>query len=254
MVVTERPTLRCKLTEVFNELFENREERLVVLADLSDKKSATNSESKERSCCFGKIGAISPFASDAGDAASKSRVLGQSIIGLFEAEDVDVDDIAPARFMNGDSIGLEHNVNSFVEFQGEKLVSKKIFAAERYAPSDALIVASVNCFSRKKKRHFFRDALYLCAVFAKEMEMTLTTFLQVRGWLVTKNKGTLSISYRRIQDCLRILGKAGAENYFRISAMFDRLFRTIYSREIWPKMAYEEESKIYVEFSLIILA
>ena len=36
--------------------------------------------------------------------------------------------------------------------------------------------------------------------------------------------------------------------------MFDRLFRTIYSREIWPKMAYEEESKIYVEFSLIILA
>ena len=92
MVVTERPTLRCKLTEVFNELFENREERLVVLGDLSDKKSATNSESKERSCCFGKIGAISPFASDAGDAASKSRVLGQSIIGLFESEESDAED------------------------------------------------------------------------------------------------------------------------------------------------------------------
>ena len=70
--------------------------------------------------------------------------------------------------------------------------------------------------------------------------MRLMTFLQVRGWLVRNNKGTICISYRRIGDCLRLLGSEGARNYFRISAMFDHLFRVLNSRDIWPVMPYEQ--------------
>jgi hypothetical protein len=169
-----------------------------------------------------------------------SIVKGQSIFQLVDQ----TTDGGPApwdnmRFSNGAGVDLEHNLHSFVECPIEKLRSEKIFQGERYVPSDSLIVASVNCFSRKKKQHFFRDGLYLCSVFAKEMSMSLSTFLEVRGWLVTVKKGTVSISYRRIGDCLSLLEEEAAANYFRLSAMFDHLYRVINSREIWPSMPYE---------------
>lgn len=70
--------------------------------------------------------------------------------------------------------------------------------------------------------------------------MSLSMFLQVRGWLVIKRKdGTVCFSYRRIGDCLRVLGSNGAENYFRVSAMFDHLFRLLQSREITPITPYK---------------
>jgi hypothetical protein len=107
-------------------------------------------------------------------------------------------------------------------------------------PSNALIVAAVNCFSKKKKRHFFRDGLYLCSVFSQELEMRLSTFLEVRGWVVKKTTaGTVLISYRRIGDCLSLIGGPAATNYFRVSYMLDRLYRALNSREIWPEMPYE---------------
>jgi hypothetical protein len=109
-----------------------------------------------------------------------------------------------------------------------------------YSPSDGLIVASVNMFARKKKRHFFLDGLYFCKVFAKEMDMSLLSFLKVRGWLVVNKKGIISISYGRIGDCLRLLGVEQAANYYRISAMFDRLFNILHSRKIFPVMPFEQ--------------
>lgn len=174
-----------------------------------------------------------------------TSVTGQSIFGLFL--DIDPSQIREeCRFSNGHEVDLEHYLHSLIEGPLDKLQSQKYFDRNKYTPSDALIVASVNCFSRKKKRHFFQDGLYLCSVFAKEMSMTLSEFLRVRGWLVKNKKGTLFISYRRIGDCLRLLGGDGAANYMRVSAMFDRLYRVLQSRDIWPEMPYEESKQLQV--------
>ena len=119
-----------------------------------------------------------------------------------------------------------------------------LFEKGEFTPSDALIVASVNCFSRKQKRHFFQDGLYLCTVFAKEMSMNLSGFLRVRGWMVkVKGKGddkTVCVSYRRLSDCLYVLGEEASMNYLRMSAMFDHLYRVLHNRDTWPKMPYEQ--------------
>ena len=56
--------------------------------------------------------------------------------------------------------------------------------------------------------------------------------------------GWISISYRRISDCLEILGKEGAVNYCRLSAMFDCLYRVFQSRDVWPLMPYEKSKFI----------
>ena len=166
-------------------------------------------------------------------------VHGQSIVGLFSSNKTDSTD--DYRFSNGFEVDLLHRVHSVMECPKEKQFSDKITASEGTNPSDALIVAAVNCFSKKKKRHFFRDGLYLCTVFSHELSMRLSTFLQVRGWVAKKRAdGTVLISYRRIGDCLRLIGGFGANNYFQVSSMFDRLFRVLQSREIWPVMPYEE--------------
>jgi hypothetical protein len=170
-----------------------------------------------------------------------SFVRGQSIHGLLSAADAD-SIRRETRFSNGDTIDLEHYLHSLVESPMDKKLSQKIFSSTGYSPSDALIVASVNCFSRKKKRHFFRDGLYLCSIFAHEMSMSLSHFLRVRGWLVTNRKGVLHISYRRIGDCLRLLGGDGAAKYMRLSAMFDRLYRLLKSSDVWPEMPYEDST------------
>ena len=174
-----------------------------------------------------------------------AEIKGQSIIGLFGAHNNEHECFVDSRFSNGDDVNLEHYLQSFVETPTEKEHSKKAFAAEKYVPSDALLVASLNCFSRKKKRHFFRDGLYLCVVFASEMKMSLSTFLRVRGWLARNTKGKISISYRRIEDCLRLLGGDVALNYYRVSAVFDRLFKVINSRDIWPEMPFEKGEFFY---------
>lgn len=182
------------------------------------------------------------------DGGPPPTVNGQSIIGLFPGDNA-VSRNPNTLFSNGDWVDLEHCLHSYVETAQEKQLLDKIFSGQKYAPSDALIVASVNCFSRKKKRHFFRDGLYLCTVFAKEMSMRLSSFLQVRGWLVKNTKGSICISYRRIGDCLRLLGNEGAANYFRVSAMFDHLFRVLNSRDIWPEMPYEKSKSTSVGVS-----
>jgi hypothetical protein len=185
------------------------------------------------------------FVADAEDEDSSDsdppRVLvrGQSITGLLPKEPLTTAKLRPMIFTNGEHVDLEHYLYSFVEGAAEKERAAKMFRSMRYAPSDSLIVASINCFSRKKKRHFFRDALYLCKVFANEMQMTLSCFLRVRGWLVANHGGVVKISYRRVGDCLRLLGIDAALNYYRVSAMFDRLFRALQNREVFPEMPYE---------------
>ena len=176
-----------------------------------------------------------------------ASVRGQTIFGLFD-EDTSEEE-GPAndsmRFSNGSGIDLEHRVRQVVETPLEKARSEKQFAKEKYTPSDSLIVASVNCFSRKTKRHFFHDGLYLCTVFAKEMSMDLSTFLRVRGWLakVKNRKGTdekmVEISYRRVDDCLCMIDKDAAAAYYRMSAMFEHLYRVLNNRDTWPEMPYE---------------
>ena len=74
-------------------------------------------------------------------------------------------------------------------------------------------------------------------------------FLRVRGWLVSNKKGTICISYRRIGDCLCLLGDKVANDYFMVSALVDHLFRVLNSREIWPVMPFEEG-----EFKLCLFA
>jgi hypothetical protein len=73
--------------------------------------------------------------------------------------------------------------------------------------------------------------------------MGLSNFLEVRGWLVIQKKGSICISYRRIADCLQLLGYVGATNYMRVSALFDRLYRVVMSRDIWPEMPYESRTQ-----------
>ena len=166
-------------------------------------------------------------------------VRGQTIVGLFPCNESEAQE--DYLFSNGTDVDLLHRVHSVMESPKDKLLSERIMAVEGTNPSDALIVAAVNCFSKKKKRHFFRDGLYLCSVFSHELSMRLSTFLQVRGWTATKRKdGTILIAYRRIGDCVRLIGSPFATNYLRVSSMFDRLYRALNSREIWPVMPYEK--------------
>jgi hypothetical protein len=165
---------------------------------------------------------------------------GQSIHGLLRKEKKKTPAILrPMIFTNGEHVDLEHYLHSFVEGTAEKERSEKMFRSIEYSPSDSLIVASINCFSRKLKRNFFRDALYLCKVFANEMQMSLSCFLRVRGWLVVNHGGVVKISYRRVGDCLRLLGLEAALNYYRVSAMIDRLFRALQNRDVFPEMPFE---------------
>lgn len=171
-------------------------------------------------------------------------VHGSTITGLFEDSTDDDDEKASqdreTRFSNGAGIDFEHYVHSYIETPADKKLSEKIFASEGYAPSKALLVAAVSCFSTKKKAHFFRDGLYLCSVFAKEMSMSLSGFLMVRGWAARNYNGKVQVSYRRIGDCLRKLGAETTANYKRVSAMFDALYRALNSSDLWPEMPYEK--------------
>lgn len=248
MAVLSKPTLRDKLSSVFDQLFLDDKDVLLVLHDFLSSKTAQKSSKNAADS-----DAVADDAIGDNEAAAhtsdnvlddsllpSSFVRRQTIAGLFGPGFDEAALLEECRFTNGDAIHLEHHLHSFVESPLDKHNSEKVFLSEGYAPSDALLVASVNCFSRKKKRDFFRDGLYLCSVFSKEMGMSLSTFLRVRGWLVVNKKGVIRISYRRIGDCLRLLGKEGAVNYYRLSAMFDRLFRVLHSRDIWPLMPYEK--------------
>lgn len=252
-------TLRDKLSVAFGNLFVEDAELRDTSLDLFLKKAATNlpkklfqeaqSGSAELGCCDPGDGADGSVAAAACRPKPPAFVKRQTIVGLF-GDNIDATGplLEDTLFSNGNSVDLEHRVYSFIETPSDKKDSHKIFTGERYAPSDALIVASVNCFSRKKKRHFFRDGLYLCAVFAKELSMSLSIFLQVRGWLVVNKKGTISISYRRISDCLHSISDESAVNYCRVSAIFERLYRVISSREIWPQMPYEKRKLVLYGF------
>ena len=257
MAVLSKPTLREKLSSSFDHLFLDENDVHAVLRDFFLSKSAKKLAQKLAEGNTGSddaVGdnlvdvAVDTVAFQAGSSYQPSVVTGQSIVGLFGEEIDEATLLEECRFTNGDEINLEHRLQSVVECSADKRISEKIFSSEGYAPSDALLIAAVNCFSRKKKRHFFRDGLYLCSVFSKEMGMNLSTFLQVRGWLVVNKKGTISISYRRISECLQLLGKEGAVNYYRLSAMFDRLHRVLHSRDIWPTMPYEK-SKLHFLYS-----
>ena len=178
-----------------------------------------------------------------GDKGTQVTVHGQQIHGLLTNESNSIPTQAnqrPMIFTNGENVNLEHYLHSFIECPLEKARAEKVLRGMHYSPSNTLIVASINCFSRKKKRHFFQDALYLCTVFAKEMEMSLSSFLRVRGWLVSNHQGVVKISYRRVGDCLRLLGTEAALNYFRVSTIIDRLFRVLNSRNIFPEMPFED--------------
>jgi hypothetical protein len=276
---SSKTTLRYKLDEAFNALFPEADDLSQYLSDFSAKKTVENSpRNPEKTSCVpdddGGLGVDEPGKDDTDDTGNSSGnddeqpsgnnatiidtarsdpplvpqaasyVKGQSLFGAVDPAEMD-----SMLFSNGAEVHLEHYLHSFVEHPAEKARASKIFAAMRYAPSDSLIVASVNLFSRKQKRHFFRDGLYFTKVFAKEMGMTLSVFLRVRGWLVVNKKGTISISYRRISDCLRLLGVDAAMNYYRVSAMFDRLFRVLQSREVFPLMPYEKGMFPIVEMS-----
>jgi hypothetical protein len=179
---------------------------------------------------------------------------GQSIHGLLRKEKKKTPaKLRPMIFTNGEHVDLEHYLHSFVEGAAEKERSQKLFRSLDYSPSDSLIVASINCFSRKLKRNFFRDALYLCKVFANEMKMSLSCFLRVRGWLVVNHEGVVKISYRRVGDCLRLLGLEAAMNYYRVSAMMDRLFRALQSRDVFPEMPFEAPKKGTLAPNLLFL-
>lgn len=276
MAVLSKPQLRENLSRVFSDLFVDDADALVVIHDfLLSKRGKKSPQMVIGKVACEEVGGEIAYRGDdssptkaaadilrdlnlrntlppataaaeeidlsAGSKTSISSIKGQSIVGLFGGVSSDLNDfLEESRFSNGDEVDLEHYLHSFVETPSEKQHSNKAYAAEKYVPSDALLVASVNCFSRKKKRHFFRDGLYLSVVFASEMQMSLSTFLRVRGWLATNKKGNISISYRRIGDCLRLLGGAGALNYYRVSSLFDRLYKVIHSREIWPEMPFEK--------------
>jgi hypothetical protein len=237
-MVVQNKTLRTTLDIAFEALFPEDGDLSVHPSNLSPAKTVENSpktgktNNPQVSLCRNGVDA---------DESPAPYIKGQSLFGTFSRSSPS--NVQPSTiFTNGADVDLEHWIHSFVETPAEKERAGKIFASMNYAPSDGLIVASVNLFARKKKRHFFLDGLYFCKVFAKEMDMTLSTFLRVRGWLVVNKNGVISISYRRIGDCLRLLGVEQAANYFRISAMFDRLFNILHSRKIFPVMPFEEQT------------
>ena len=242
-------TLRHKLNLVFDTLF--REEGIVDPCLFVSSKSTKKPSKKQK---ISHDASDPPKNNDDDDDDDDNdndknkndenmTMKGQTILGLFPGDSKEKSTL----FSNGLGVDLEHGLHSFVESAAEKRRSEKLFSQ---TPSDALIVAAIHSFSRKKKRHFFHDALYLTTVFAKEMDMSVSQLLEVRGWLVVKTKDKVSISYRRIGDCLRLLGFEGAMNYFRISSIFDRLFRLMNSHELFPEMAFEKgELLLHLLFS-----
>jgi hypothetical protein len=260
MAPSPMKTLRKRLNTTYDSLFHLNKDVVAVPVDVSDLKT-TKSPSKQKEMVLAQLaggggvgdihsGSVCGAQPNAEEKNKKRKyddhgsctgtvVAGQSILGLVGKMKQKEAKLRPMLFTNGDNVDLEHYLHSFIENPAEKLRATKIFASMQYSPSDSLIVASINCFSRKKKRHFFRDALYLTSVFAKEMKMTLSSFLRVRGWLVVNHNGVVKISYRRVGDCLRLLGVDAAMNYYRVSTMFDRLFRLLQSKDVFPEMPYE---------------
>ena len=191
MAILSKPMLRDKLSSAFNDLFVDDKDILLHLRDFLASKSSKNSA---RNASGRKAGGDdnerNNASLDAPPAVVPGRVLeppsvviGQSILGLFGEQVDEATLLEECRFTNGDELNLEHRLHSLVECPGDKAMSEKVFAADGYSPSDSLLVAAMNCFSCKKKRYFFRDGLYLCVIFAKELGMNLSMFLRVRGWL-----------------------------------------------------------------------
>jgi hypothetical protein len=235
-----------KVLKVWEESTAKRPEKLTVTKDSDD-----GSTRKRKFAADDLEGADDASLEEEGGVVERR---GRSIHGLLRKEKTKTPaKLRPMIFTNGEHVDLEHYLHSFVEGAAEKERSQKLFRSLDYSPSDSLIVASINCFSRKLKRNFFRDALYLCKVFANEMKMSLSCFLRVRGWLVVNHEGVVKISYRRVGDCLRLLGLEAAMNYYRVSAMMDRLFRALQSRDVFPEMPFEAPKKGTLAPNLLFL-
>jgi hypothetical protein len=165
---------------------------------------------------------------------------GQVLKGLFDLNQLENDPIlaGPARlFTNGLGVDLEHMVRQVVETKADKLT----FANDPYRPSTRVFAVCM-LWGRKKKRHFFRDALFAQSVFAAELGISLFDFLHLRGWSAHLRKdGTVDISYRRIRECLELQDPVVSARFYRLSAIMDRVYRFLHSEDVFTAMPYEKE-------------
>lgn len=96
-----------------------------------------------------------------------------------------------------------------VESTAQKIRNTKLLDDLSYQPSEKLMLTAVYCFQKKTKRHFFRDGMYLMEVMSSELEMSLTDFLEIRGWRESRIDGgrTVTISYIRCKEWVDELAK-----------------------------------------------
>jgi hypothetical protein len=173
MAPSPTKTLRKRLNTTYDLLFHLNKDVVAVPVDVSDLKT-TKSPSKLKEMVLAQLasgggggvgdirsGSVCGVQSNVEENNKKRKyddhgsctgavVAGQSILGLVGKMKQKEEKLRPMLFTNGDNVDLEHYLHSFIENPAEKLRATKHFSSMQYSPSDSLIVASINCFSRKK--------------------------------------------------------------------------------------------------------
>jgi hypothetical protein len=176
------------------------------------------------------------------DESGHPTVNGQKISGLFTSDELQNDPglASPAQvFTNGADVHFEHRYRQFVETHREKKMSGKL---DKYSVPSPSMFALMMLWAKRYKRHFFKDASFSVTIFASELGMTVPDLLSVRGWSVIRAKktGDISISYRRIRDCLEHYDPTFSGRFHRLSSMLNTTFKYLNSRKVFHKMASEK--------------
>jgi hypothetical protein len=168
-------------------------------------------------------------------------VYGQQISGLFTSDELLNDPVLarPAQvFTNGADVHFEHRYRQFVETHREKKMSGKL---DKYSVPSPSMFALMMLWAKRHKRHFFKDASFSVTIFASELCMTVPDLLSVRGWSVSRKKtGDISISYRRIRDCLEQYDPSFSGRFHQLYSILNTTFKYLNSRKVFHKMASEK--------------
>jgi hypothetical protein len=178
---------------------------------------------------------------DEADEEARPKLRGQTIDHLFSVTELAGAPIVELAFDNADDIvGTQAVVNATGVRESRK--NKVSFlASNSYMPSDSFF-AVMMLWGRKKKRHFFRDSIFAAVVFSKELNLSLTLYLNLRGWLLkVKGDGSVDVSYRRISQCLQRYDQHTIARYYHLSAIMDRMYQHLHSSTVFQLAPHESD-------------
>jgi hypothetical protein len=138
------------------------------------------------------------------------------------------DDIRHSLASNG--LDFNHSAagklpSSYVESRKKKGATMASMSEVDHRPSDAMVISMLLCFSHKRTQHFFEQGIYLLHAFALEVNMNFTEFVCVRAWRVVRSKtGTITVSYRRLSECLSALDSQKESKYHQASATMEYFY------------------------------